>query len=634
MQTIWVMSKFLRPFYGFDGPWPFQAFAGVRWWLAGVGGCLAAVLFWHAPAWQGWEERGRDAVMRAVASTQSFKPASKVVLVDLSDASIQSLGGWPLPRERIADLVEELVGPLGARMVGLDMVFPEPAGALGDARLASLSEHGPVVMAQVLDTLPRAWPVQVGVPTQGRAPPSSLVEDWPSVRAWSHVASHAGLARARCVGHIGVSLDADGVVRRLSPVVAGPAGPMASLSMAMLNCADMALARETDVGLPVRWRSSTWRVPFVRSLASFESYEASSVLAGQVDPQFIRGKFVLIGSSAVGLSDHVTTPLQVLTPGVLVHAQALAWLLDQGAPWPWDVGRWLSLLWSIGASLLVLWAWNTAKTRVVWLAWLAGAALWLTVLAGLAWTGLFVWPFLAMAVPFLMATCLSLLDWRQSLALRQQAWQTLSRFVAPPVLSQIVQLGLRETLMPRLRVITVMIVDMRDFTQMSQSLSLQDTAQMCREFLELISSPVMTMMGTLDRFSGDGLVAFWGAPLDEPDHARLALDCAQSLRRELLLWNASRVQKGLPVVGMRIGLASGQALVGDFGSSRLSAFTAVGSCFNLASRLQELGRDLQCDLMVDASTVRMSGKAMESLGLVKVKGLRESVEVFTTRSLA
>ncbi|MGV0960306.1 MAG: adenylate/guanylate cyclase domain-containing protein [Limnohabitans sp.] len=431
---------------------------------------------------------------------------------------------------------------------------------------------------------------------------------------------------------MGVSLDDDGVARRLSPVVLGPAGPMATLSMAMLTCAGVAFEDHAHFGWRALERSPTWRLPFVRSVDSFVSLEASAVLAGAVDPELVRGKFVLIGSSAVGLSDHVTTPLQVLTPGVLIHAQALAWLLDHGSPLPWDVGRWMSLLWAVVWALLVLWTWGLGRTLGVWLAWFCGTTLWLGVLIGCAQAGLFVWPFLAVALPFLMATGLSLLDWRSSLALRQQALLVLSRFVAAPVLSQILQMGLRETLTPRLREITVMIVDMRNFTQMSASLSLHDSAQLCREFLELISSPVMGMSGTLDRYSGDGLVAFWGAPLDQPDHARMALECAEVLRTDLARWNSLRQQQGRPLVGMRIGLASGKVLVGDFGSSHRSAFTAIGNCFNLASRLQELGRELHCDLVVDASTVRLSGCVLESLGQVKIKGLREAVEVFTRRS--
>ena len=371
----------------------------------------------------------------------------------------------------------------------------------------------------------------------------------------------------------------------------------------------------------------------MRSADSFDSFEASSVLAGEVDARQIRGKFVLIGSSAVGLSDHVTTPLQVLSPGVLVHAQALAWLLEQGPPWPWDAGRWLTLAWTVVWTAITLRAWAWAGTRGAWWSVLVGGGLWALVLWACALAGVFAWPFMAVALPLGLTGGLSLMDWRRALALRQQAWLALSRFVSAPVLAQIVKLGLRETLTPRVSEVTVMFVDMRDFTQLTGSLSLQDSAQLCREFLELISSPVMAMSGTLDRFSGDGLIACWVAPLAQPEHERLALDCAEVLRRDLADWNTQRFLLGLPEVGMRIGLASGEVLVGDFGSSSLSAFTAIGSCFNLASRLQELGRDLHCDLVVDASTVRLSGYDLQSLGPVKVKGLRECVEVFTRRGV-
>jgi adenylate cyclase len=160
-------------------------------------------------------------------------------------------------------------------------------------------------------------------------------------------------------------------------------------------------------------------------------------------------------------------------------------------------------------------------------------------------------------------------------------------------------------------------------------MSLNEVADLTRDFLALITQPVLQHEGTLDRYSGDGLIAFWGAPLPQRNHADLALECATSLQQALANWNAQRANKGLEPIGMRMGLESGRALVGDMGNSARSVFTAVGTCINTASRLQELGRELKCDLVIGPNTAALASLALTPLAMVEVKGLRSALQVYT-----
>lgn len=613
-----------------ESAWVLRARA---WLFGGVFVVLSLVLWWW-PSWHLVEEQVRDALTsRFVVSSA---PPPNVVLIDFSDSSIQTLGGWPLNRSRMADLVEELLGPLGAKVVGLDMLFPEPGDPVGDARLASLAEHGPLVLSHVLDMQQRSTPIRVGTPAVAVAQPQWLGEGWEALPSFGYVANHAGLAQARCVGHVGVTLDADGVMRRLAPLVQGPHGVLNTLSVAMLDCGEpgarSAPAASSAAALaPADAQASTlttWRLPFTYGMGSFVTLEAADVLAGTVDANLTRGQYVLVGSSAVGLSDYVTTPLQSLTPGVLVHAQALAVMLDSGRPVParspsiWVC--WAALL--MAGGVWVTWHWHKA---LAWGLAVACAVGW-PALAVWAFTqGVFVWVLFVPTVVLAGLLVLSALEFKLLRDAKQRALNTLSQFVAAPVLKQLLALGLSRSLQPKLQDITVLVVDMRDYTRLTTEMSLEEIAELTRDFLAMITLPVLQHEGTLDRYSGDGLIAFWGAPLPQQAHADMALACAASLRQALALWNTERAALGKAPIGMRIGIESGPALVGDLGNAVRSVYTAVGSCINTASRLQELGRELGCDWVIGPQTKARSSLPLTPLAVLPIKGLPVPLQVYT-----
>ena len=585
-------------------------------------GFLGAMPFWHL-----LEDQARDSLTQKFLTSKATHP--QVVLVDFSDLSIQKLGGWPLERPQMADLVEELIGPLGAKVVGLDMMFPEAGNKLGDTRLASLAEHGPLVLSHVLDMEQRSTPIKVGVPAEGLQQPQLFSPAWGLTPSFGYVANHKGLRKARCVGHVGVKLDADGVMRRLAPLVQGPRGVMNTLAGAMLDCGEPTKQlKDSSASQAMKTPAQSWRLPFAYAIDAFDSVEAAEVLEGSVDPARIKGKYVLVGSSAVGLSDYVTTPLQSLTPGVLVHAQALAHLLDNGAPLPTSPGHWPEL-----AAVLCLCA-------VMWMLWHVRkkyALLWGLAIA-LAWPLVCAVAFSKLVFPWLLfvpAVCLGallslvIIEFKMMRDIKQRALNTLSHYVATPVLKQLYEMGLAKSLRPQMQDITVLVVDMRDYTRHTEEMSLENIAALTREFLGLITQPVLDHEGTLDRYSGDGLIAFWGAPLSRADHAQEALACAQAMTHALHDWNTHRLAQGLAPIGMRIGMESGMALVGDFGTASRSVFTAVGTCINTAARLQELGRDLQCDVVIGPHTAQLVAEKLQPLAMVDVKGLRHRLQVFT-----
>jgi len=175
--------------------------------------------------------------------------------------------------------------------------------------------------------------------------------------------------------------------------------------------------------------------------------------------------------------------------------------------------------------------------------------------------------------------------------------------VADAVVDELLRSGLRDPLAPRRGDVTTLIADLEGYTSHVAALTVEQAAQLTRDFLNCLTRPVLAQHGTLDKYTGDGLVAFWGAPLPNDDHADLALDAAQQIVDEVARYSARRQRLGLAPLRVRIGIESGTAMAGDFGTSFRSIYTAVGDSVNTASRLEQAARDYPHDVIVGEGTV-------------------------------
>ena len=220
-------------------------------------------------------------------------------------------------------------------------------------------------------------------------------------------------------------------------------------------------------------------------------------------------------------------------------------------------------------------------------------------------------------------------EWWQSQGRARRLVTTFSHYVAQPVLDEILRLGLKHSLTPTLREVTVLIADMQGYTQATSDLSLDEAARLTKEFLGCLTTPVLTHGGTLDKYTGDGLVAFWGAPVPAQDHADRAVQAAMDIVATVDLWNEGRMAEGKSALRVRIGVESGPALVGDLGTPFRSTYTAVGDCINFASRLEAAARDLSTNLVIGPHTQAMLRRhRTRSLGLIHLRGVSDPLEVF------
>ena len=570
----------------------------------------------------------RDHFVRLRAS---YEPETRITVIDIDESSLAEVGPWPWPRTRIAELVENLLGPFEARGVALDLVLPERGDAPGDARLAMLAEHGPVVLAQAFDYVTRPFPVRVGLPSGGVA-----VAGEPHVaQASGYIGNHSGLAHARHTGNIGFIPDDDGTIRRLPMLTLFEGRTYPTLSRALLECCTGNAADSAESN-PAGWPGIR-RVPFARDWSAYTVIPAAQVLNQNAPKTAIASRLVIIGSSSLGLSDRVTTPLSPSTSGVLVHASMLSTLLDDFAgkspnAWP---GRLIATLFSVLVAVVAAYTFPRLSALVN-VSLLAGASA--------LWLGLAYWIFphdphfsttgplvsnlflLTVAVPF---------DWQLAQRKSRDLLGTLRQYVAKAVVDELLRRGLKDPLTPQQLHVTTLIADMEGYTTQVESLSIEEAAQLTRDFLACLAKPVLEKQGTLDKFTGDGLVAFWGAPLPIEDHADLALDAAQEIVQEVARLSRERALEGKRPLRVRIGIESGLAMAGDFGTSSRSIYTAVGDSVNTASRLEQIARTFPHDIIVGQGTVSKSHRhQFVFLEEKQIRGKERPTKIYTLEPAA
>lgn len=614
---------------------------GWRWLIALASLSMGMLLQWQSDLTpvQRLDMSVQDAVIRWHASDA---PDPRIVVVDIDEISLNQVGQWPWRRSVIADLTEHLLSDYRAKAVALDFVLPLSGDADGDKRLKALSMHAPLVLAQAFDYVPRTPSLRVGALAEGwqtnAVPPSIVV-----IPAAGYIGNQPSLSKARCVGNIGLIPDNDGAIRRL-PVLTGFDGRLYEpLSIALVRCSGNypALPHTPSIGnvYPhvVPQINGFWTLPYRRSWSAYTVVSAADVLQQRLPAAMLEGKLVLVGSSSFGLGDRVVTPIDRSTAGVLVHASALSELLDRvDAPSNRQITdlRWLSTFWIAGtvlASALFFWQlpalWSVGLVSLSSLGWLLLVILLLPPDARFSPTAPLLTNLLllAVAIPY---------EWRQSQLYSNQILKTFRHYVAQPVLDKILQQPQQDLLAPRFLRVTTLIADMQGYAGLVENASLKEAVALTRDFLDCITRPVLEHDGTLDKYTGDGLMSFWGAPLPTFDHADKALDAALAMVAAVQLFNRQRTSQGKPALRVRIGIDSGLAVAGDLGTPFRGAYTAVGDSVNVASRLQELARDLPYDVVVGPGTAREAQRhSLRRLGEISLRGRKKSMEIFTPKVL-
>jgi adenylate cyclase len=620
------------------------------------------------------------------AAPRAWSPDLPVRIIDVDDASLARIGQWPWPRRIMADLTDKL-GQNGAAVIAYDVVFAEPdrfaPGAILDelppspereALRAALETQGaltgdPLALAfsrasVVAATALVSRPMESFDPRTATKSSFVVLGDDPKPIAPSFPAAVLPLpdlrAAAAGLGAINYVSDGDQIIRRGPLVFAlGPAGGQTLVPSFAVEA--LRVAFQTDTPIIKSTNASGERVAGGhRAIVAVKVGDAEvatdadgsvriryagdqpgrripawKVLAGEVERGLIDGRIMLVGSSAAALADIRATPLNPSTPGVEVHAELLEHMLT-GA-------RLVRPDWAPGAEGLVillggaLVAWAARRFRPV----LAACAL----LAALAVSGLGSWLLFTRADMLLdplvpgaswIATYIAgtLLAYRRAESERKFVRGAFQRYLSPEIVEQIAADPSRLRLGGETRETTVLFSDVRNFTSRAELMDAEGVVRFLNAMHTPLTAAVLAQGGTIDKYIGDGLIAFWNAPLDAPDHADRACAAALAMQQAAIDLDLRMAREaaanGTPHLPVRIGigLSTGLAFVGNMGSEQRLEYSMVGDTVNIAARLEAGTKDVGAPILVSQATAEAATSHLfVPMGNLPLKGRTKAAPV-------
>ena len=623
-----------------------------------------------------------------LTATMPMTLDDRIVIVDIDEKSLSEVGRWPWSRNKLAKLVDNLFDQQAA-LVAFDVVFAEADGSSGLGQLNELArtdfkdqpafaermrqlqpsldydgvfakslQGRPVVMGYYLSSdqdarasgvLPA--PVLTQADTLGRQVTATL---------WTGYGSNIETlaTAAPLAGHFNPVIDTDGVVRAL-PLLAEYKGEyyeslslavfrlltgMPNVSIAFSNESylsrnkqglDRVLLKqgEKTLGIPVDDRVTTlvpYRGRAGKNGGSYHYVSAADVLKNKLPVDSIKGKIILVGTTAPGLLDLRVTPVSETYPGVEIHANLISGLLDgQIRVQPdfsvgYDVAMLVlaGLLLAIGLPLLS--AVRAVMLSVFVIGGLVAANFALYFTAG--WV-------LPLAGALVMAVTAFTLNMSYGYFVESRSKRELANlfgtYVPPELVDEMVKDPDHYSMKAVNRELTVMFCDMRGFTKMSETMEPVQLQELLTGVFTRLTALIRANRGTIDKYMGDCVMAFWGAPVESVQHAHLAVKSAMEMAHAVREINRDHRERGLPEIDIGIGLNTGSMCVGDMGSNIRRAYTVIGDAVNLGARLEGLSKAYGVDIVVSEATKNQTTDvAWQELDRVRVKGKEQAVAIF------
>ncbi len=601
-----------------------------------------------------------------VRYSASNEPDNRIVILDIDERSLAEIGRWPWNRIRMAELIDQLFDQYGIAVLGFDIVWAEsetsqfealgkdlarrlPGRGLGalpdtDQVFALSIANRPVVMGYYFNSakgIKNDLPLPVLTLDQLPAT-ASIAPVWPGYTGNIRQLAEA----APAAGQINALPDDDGIIRRVPLLMRHGTGYYEGLSLAMLRTmfgglpVEPLVVRANGYARVESLKLGPLTLPVDRELAALVSYRGpqrtydyvslADVLQGRVKPERLAGRIALIGTSAPGLSDIRATPTDAVMPGVEVHANMLSSALDQKIRQQpaYMTGLDVAQVVLTGVLAAVVLPLLSAAAGVGLVALLAAIILWINYSL---WTSSLLVAPLATVMALLVALFLFNMAWGFLVEGRskRQLGSMFSQYIPPSLVAEMARDPGRYTMESRDAELTVLFADVRGFTAISEALTAKELAAYINEYLTRMSAIIAAGRGTLDKFIGDAIMAFWGAPVDDTDHARHAVRVAMDMRREQQALSADFAAKGWPPIDIGIGLNSGPMRVGNMGSQHRLAYTVMGDAVNLGSRLEGLTKNYGVGIVISAATrAAVPDIACRLLDRVRVKGKNEAVEIF------
>lgn len=600
----------------------------------------------------------------------------RIVIVDIDEKSLKQQGHWPWSRNKLAHLVDRLFDDYQVRVLGMDAVFAEPdlsSGLQGmqamqrehfsqdqglraaieklspsldyDQLFANSIKNRKVVLAYVFlqegESKVGALPAPVMSAAYFKEQPVSLMQ------ASGYTANLANLqAQAYAAGHFNASPDQDGVSRRLPMLVQYHDQVYEAFSSAVARSANEAAGdRSTKPALTVDADAEQLRIgknripvnddmaaliPYRGAQGSFRYVSATDVMSNTVNKTILKNKIVLLGTTAAGLMDLRATPMQNVYPGVEVHANMVAGILDGNIKQnpAYTQGIEFILLLLVGC-LLAFSLPNLSPSSATLL-----TALCLGLLLGSNWLA---WQAGNVALPLaaLLVTISTLYLFNMAYGfffesrLKRQLGRLFGLYIPPELVDEMAQNPNSYSLASQSRHMTVLFTDVRDFTSIAEGMAPEQLSLLMNRFLSPMTQAIHQHRGTIDKYMGDAIMAFWGAPVADNQHATHAVQAALAMTDALARLQDDFAAQGWPAIRIGIGLNSGDMVVGNMGSSFRMAYTVLGDAVNLGSRLEALTKYYAVSIIVSEDTkVLAQVFVYRELDRVRVKGREKPLAIY------
>ena len=609
---------------------------------------------------------------------QTLRPrqttARPVTIVDIDESSLKEIGQWPWPRTIVADLVTRLT-QLGAVAIGFDIIFAEPdrmspgiaatsfrdldeevrnklrSLPSNDEVLAEAIRHSRVVAGQVGSAMPVARTqaesaLQTGFAVRGPDPSRFLVT---FAGLLHNVPAIEQAAAGR--GVFSIQPERDGIIRRVPMIMQAQGAMVPALSMELLRVvtdSGAILVRTDEAGvqsvavpgleLPTDQNGRLW-VHFDRHDPS-RYVSATDVLQGRTLRDNVEGKLVLIGTSAAGLLDVKTTPVAAAMPGVEVHAQILeSAIANSLLTYPnYAIGAELLVAVLVGLAIIIVAPMVRASTVIA----LGGIVV--AGLMGVSWYLFsqhnllidFTYPLMASGFVYLT---LIFINYFQEQKQRQQIRAAFGYYLTPALVEQLARSPEKLVLGGEERRMTILFSDVRGFTTISEHYKHdpQGLTRLMNRFLTPLTNAIIERNGTIDKYIGDAIMAFWNAPLDDPQQEVNACEAALEMlaRADKLNQEFKREadQNGGKYMPLRvgIGLNTGPCVVGNMGSDFRFNYSVLGDTVNVASRLEARTKDYRIPVIIGEGTAQKAKERFATMEIdrIQVKGKTQPETVFT-----
>ncbi len=649
-----------------------------------LGLILLAVFLGHASGWYRVDLISRlDAIIydARLRFTAPGGVDERIVILDIDEKSLAEEGRWPWPRDRLAQLVDRVFDPYQARLLAFDVVFAEADRSSGidtlenlaqeslrhdrqfqqeferlrpsldyDARFARALAERPVVLGYYLGNSGQTS----GALPEAVLPAGSFGQRPVAVTQWESYGGNLPelQAVAASAGYFNPLVDFDGIFRRV-PLLASYRGDYyEALALAVVRALNdyppifPGFAEGSDDYGGLEWLDlpgdeNTLRLPVDGNVAalipyrgpqgSFPYVSASDLLHGRLPPDALAGRIVLVGTSAPGLVDLRATPFAAAYPGVEAHANLIAGMLDGALKHKPEYALGVDLVGLCLAGFIMIFL---VPRLSAWRASLLSAALFIA----LAGSNLAFWRWGNLAMPlagtlfFILSLYAINMSWGYFFESRskRQLTHLFGQYVPPDLVEQMSRDPEHYSMAGRRAELSVLFSDIRGFPAISGRLPPEELAALMNLYLGAMTTLIGGERGTLDKYIGDAIMAFWGAPVADAEHAHHAVRAALAMQARLPELNAELARRGWPALAIGIGINSGQMTVGDMGSPLRQSYTVMGDAVNLASRLEGVTKQYGIGIVIGEATrdLLQDRFLLREIDCIRVKGRQEPLRIY------